>query len=103
MAKRSQPGPPRRLGWRLAVAAALALLAAYIASYAYLSRRGMAEAEATGFKYIFYCPVADLRPGEQLPAQHRVCRVVFDPINQVDRHWFGGPDPCRSVLWGLSR
>jgi hypothetical protein len=103
MAEHSRPGRFRRLlGW-LAVAAATALLPVYVASYAYLSRRGMAEARATGFTYFFYCPVADLRPGEELPAQHRVCLVLFGPLNQLDRRWFGGPDACRCVLWGLSR
>jgi hypothetical protein len=87
----------------LLLAAALALLTGYIGGYAYLSRRGMAEAEATGFTYFFYCPIADLRPGDDLPAQHRLCLPLFDPLNRLDRRWFGGRDACRCVLWGLSR
>ncbi|HJZ54666.1 MAG TPA: hypothetical protein VKE74_06885 [Gemmataceae bacterium] len=79
------------------------LLVVYIGAYYHLSRRGMAEAQAMGFSYFFYCPVADLTPGEDLPWQHILPYVLFDPINRLDRAWFDGGTPCRGVSWGLSR
>jgi hypothetical protein len=103
MSRRTLPTKRRRRLWRVVAASAAWLLVLYVGAYAYLSRRGMAEAAALGSPYFFYCPVSDIAPGEELPAQHRVCIAVFDPINQLDRRWFGGGDPCRCVLWRLSR
>jgi len=63
----------------------------------------MAEAERFGSPYFFYCPLADVVPHQDLPSQHCWAVVVFDPLNQLDRKWFGGGTPCRGVTWGLRR
>jgi hypothetical protein len=93
-----------RTWWWLRWAAVFCLLlAVYVGSYIYLSRRGMAEAAATGWRYFFYCPVADVVPYQNLPLQHRLALKVFDPINQLDHAWFGGGTPCHGITWGLGR
>lgn len=90
----------RRFRWL--IAATGFALALYVASYAYLSRRGMAEAAASGWTYFFYCPLADVKPHNNLPRQHRWAVEVYAPLNRLDRAWFGGGTPCRGVTWGLS-
>jgi hypothetical protein len=89
----------RRLRWPAVV---ILFLTVYVGSYAHLSRRGMAEAARVGSPYFFYCPVSDLVPYQDLPRQHCLAGQVFDPLNQLDRAWFGGGTPCRRVSWGLS-
>jgi hypothetical protein len=79
------------------------LLAVYVSSYAYLSRRGMAEAAEVGWPCFFYCPLADVVPYRNFPRQHRWAVSVYNPLNQLDRACFGGGTPCRGVTWGLSR
>ena len=83
------------------LAGSAVLLAAYVGSYARLSRRGMAEARTVNAPYFFYCPLSDVRPYKDLPRQHRLTVVVFDPVNRVDRAWLGGGEPCRGVTWGF--
>lgn len=100
---RTLPVPGRTRRRARLLAAALGLLLAYVGTYVYLSRRGMAEARAIGFEFFFYCPVSDLRRYEDLPVQHGLAVAVFDPVNRVDRAWFGGGTPCRGVSWGFSR
>jgi hypothetical protein len=75
----------------------------YVGTYYRLSRRGMAEAEAFGLSYFLYCPVTELSQHEELPWYHYLALWAFDPINRIDRAWFGGGEPCRCILWGLSR
>ena len=91
----------RNVRWPLAVVGLL--LVVYVGTYYRLSRRGMAEAQAVGFTYFFYCPVTDLTHGEDLPVQHILSCALFDPINRLDRAWFGGEIPCSGITWGLSR
>jgi hypothetical protein len=96
--------PPTGKRWLWCALLALAmLLGGYVGSYAYLSRRGMAEARASGFPYFFYVPLREIGPDS--PGENRHYRLLrlFDPINRIDQAWFGGGDPCRCVLWGLSR
>lgn len=87
--------------WLAALAGFLGVL--YVGSYLYLSRRGIAEATQLGASYFFYCPIDDLVPYQDLPPQHCWAVAVFDPINHLDRAWFGGGIPCRGVTWGFSR
>jgi hypothetical protein len=87
---------------RWPVALIALLLVVYVGTYYRLSRRGMAEVRGTN-AFFFYCPLADLTPYEDLPWQHRISLVLFDPINQLDQAWFNGQSPCRGVTWGLSR
>jgi hypothetical protein len=81
------------------------LLTLYGGTYYWLSRRGIAEIQALGGGYFFYCPLSDLERNNRLPIQHGLARLVFDPINQIDRAWFAGSvaTPCANVTWGLSK
>ena len=90
----------RRRRWPLIAGVTLGLLGIYVASYAILSRRGMAEVRGTN-GFFFYCPLADVKGGRGLPTQHILCVGLFRPINELDRLWFGGESPCRGVTWGL--
>src|SRR5436309_2778661 len=78
-------------------------LVVYVGTYYRLSRRGMAEAEAAGMPYFFYCPLSDVSPYQNFPRQHRLSLVVFDPLNQLDRTYFGRGMPCRGITWGFAR
>lgn len=89
-------------GWCWCIAVVGFAMSVYIGSYLHLSRRGMEEAERLGMPYFFYCPLADLVPYQDLPLQHSWAVFVFDPINQIDRMWFGGSTPCHGVTWGFS-
>jgi hypothetical protein len=91
----------RRIWWLAAVVGLLLVL--YVGSYVYLSRRGMAEAAAAGWPYFFYCPMADVVPYQNLPRQHRLALDLFDPLNKLDRAWFGGGQPCHGITWGFGK
>ena len=91
----------RQLWWLAAVL--VLLLVVYVGSYVYLSRRGMAEAAAAGWPYFFYCPLEDVVPFENLPRQHTLAKDLFEPLNQLDRAWFGGGQPCGGITWGLGK
>ena len=96
--------PPTGKRWLWCALVALVLvLAAYVGSYAYLSRRGMAEARAGGFPYFFYVPLREIGPDSSGENRHYWLRRLFAPINRIDRAWFGGGDPCGGMTWGLSR
>jgi hypothetical protein len=91
----------QRLRTGLKVSAAALLV--YVVSYAVLYTRGMNEVRLYGGCYFFYCPVSDLRHGENLPYQHIVCSVFFKPINRIHVSYFGGRDSCSGITWGLRR
>jgi len=88
------------LGWALK-RLALAALLAYVASYAYLYQRGVAEADAVGSPYFFYVPVQRIADGDL--THHYQLLALFEPINRPHRSWFGGREPCRGITFGLSR
>ena len=98
-------GKPRGLRLKRAMLALLtAFLVLYMASYHYLSRRGMAEAKRVGTRLIFYVPLREALTGQDSPAYvtHHRLRILYSPINYVDRVLFGGPDPVRHIMWGIS-
>ena len=76
------------------------LFTTYIGSYLYLSRRGFAEAdryEMAGFYYFF---PEDSDAGRR---KEFACRVVFWPLNIVDRSLGFGRHLGAEPLWGLSK
>jgi hypothetical protein len=81
--------------------AALAL-AVYVGSYAHLSRRGMAEARAGGYPFYFYVPRAEVGPESPGLLRHYRLLRLYEPINRLDRAWFGGGSPCYGIMWGWS-
>lgn len=100
------PPPPRwrRRGRRLVLVLVVLALAAYVGSYGYLSRRGMAEAAALNGPFFFYVPVAEIT-GPKSPglARHYRLESLYRPLNDADRALFGGKSPVRGMTWGLSR
>jgi hypothetical protein len=77
------------------------LLALYIGSYAALYRRGVAEADAYGFPYFFYVPVADVAAARGTTSQHQLLGILYEPLNMAHCRWFGGRAACRCVMFGL--
>lgn len=76
------------------------LLAAYVASYMSLSRRGYAEADQygmKGFDYIFH------ERTDAWSFTNYGCVVLFWPLNAVDRALGYGRYPAREPLWELSK
>lgn len=82
---------------------AAVLAAGYVGSYAYLSRRGMAEARAVGSPYFFYVPMHQIGPASPGLDWHYRLVTFYDPLYQVDHTWLGTPSPVRGMTWGLSR
>jgi hypothetical protein len=94
--------PPPRKRWLWCVLLAL-VLGGYVGSYAYLSRRGMAEARAGGYPYFFYVPLREIGPGSPALDRHHWLLRLYGPINRLDHKWFGGGDPCTGITFGLRR
>ena len=90
----------RRCYWTAAVVGLLVGL--YVGSYAVLYRRGAAEADAHGYRYFFYVPFTDIVSSRGTTRQHRVLLWLYDPVNDLHHHWFGGRDACRSITFGPS-
>jgi hypothetical protein len=76
------------------------MLLAYVGSYAYLSRRGMREAEKYGLKFFFYVPLND--PAVRKNDLSRQMQFVnfYSPLNWIDRTFLGASHPCTGMtLW----
>jgi hypothetical protein len=85
----------RRRWWRIAVAAGVIYVVAYLA----LSRRGYAEADRNQFAGFYYFTPENSNRWRTL---NYGCASFFAPLNAVDR-WLGtGRDPASEPLWGLS-
>jgi hypothetical protein len=92
----------RWLLWGAVIAAVVAWSGGYVGSYVVLSRRGMEEARQVGFPAFFYVPMRESGPSSPGLSRHYRLRSLYDPINQIDRLWFGGGTPCGGLTWGLS-
>ena len=76
------------------------LLALYVGSYIWLSRRGYAEADQYsmgGFYYFFP------ENSNAWRAKNYGCVVLFWPLNAVDCALGFGRSPACEPLWGLSK
>lgn len=83
-------------------AAVVVFLLIYVGSYYYLSRRGLAETEASmGLKSVFYARIDGGITNANL-VQHSVLAWVFAPLNWVDHQLFGTPGPPSCILTELS-
>jgi hypothetical protein len=94
----------RLLGTAICVLIGALLAAAmvvYVSSYFYLSRRGIAEAEAYGMDGFLYVPAAEVFATEDLSGHYRRCRI-YAPINWIDKNVFGGPSPIVGIIFHLS-
>src|SRR5262245_41492985 len=100
--KPHSPPTGKRWFW-CALVGLVVVLAGHGGSYAYLSRRGLAEARAGGFPFFFYVPLREIGPDSPGLNRHDRLRRLFAPINRIDRAWLGGGDPCGGLTWGLSR
>jgi hypothetical protein len=84
-------------------AAVVGLLAVtYVGSYAALYRRGVAEADAYGYRYFFYVPFADIESARGTTRQHQMLLSLYGPLNDLHHRRFGGRDACRSITFGSS-
>ena len=75
------------------------LLVGYVGSYAFFYRRGVAEADAFGYSYFFYAPVAEAF--SRNPSRQQAWLAEFySPANQLHHLWFGGRAQCRGfTMW----
>ena len=93
----------RRWNWGQWVAFAatvvVLLLVGYVGSYAYFYRRGVAEADAVGYLYFFYAPVADVDP-QRPNDQQSWLGPLYSPVNHLHIDWFGGRSQCRGFTIG---
>jgi hypothetical protein len=97
-------GVPMRRKWRrLAfVVAVTALLALYVGSYYWLSRRGLQEAKNYGMKGFLYVPTEEVLQSKDLSRHYRLM-TFYAPANWVDQLLFNGEGPVRDIMWGLSK
>lgn len=85
---------------KLLAAFAALLLALYVASYLWLSRRGYEQADewnCAGFYY--FTP----QPTDAWRQKNYGCAVVYGPLNAIDRALGTGRPAACEPLWGLSR
>jgi hypothetical protein len=83
---------------RRVMLAVAVLLAAYVGSYAWLSRRGMREARDCGTDGFFYVPTAEIAATQDLRKQ--LCLAVFyAPANLVDHAWLGTSSPVTNMMF----
>jgi hypothetical protein len=80
----------------------LVLFAPYLGSYAYLSRRGMREAQQYGMKSFLYMPAQEATGYEEMRRHYRLA-AFFAPVNELDQALFGADAPVRCIYFGLSR
>lgn len=75
-------------------------LGMYISSYLLLSRRASREADEYGIRGFYYFLPEDSNTWR---FKNRFCRLVFMPLNELDRMFGTGRYPASEPLWGLSR
>ncbi|HEY1784706.1 MAG TPA: hypothetical protein VGG30_04125, partial [Pirellulales bacterium] len=88
-------------GTRLAMLTVLMLLAGYVGSYAWLSRRGALETRDSGIDGFLYVPTAEIMATQDLRKHHRLA-VFYAPANAVDCALFGMCGPVRGIMFGLA-
>ena len=76
------------------------LVAVYVASYMWLSRRGYAQADQWNCRGFYYFTP---EPTDVWRVKHFGCARFFFPINALDRALGTGRSPACEPLWGLSR
>jgi hypothetical protein len=76
------------------------VLTVYVGLYAWLSRRGYAEADQFRIKGFYYFSPAD---SDTWRAKNYGCAALFAPLNAIDRAFGWGRGPASEPLWGLSR
>ena len=97
-----KPGRRFRFSLRtlLLLIAAASLLMGYVASYHWLSRRGMEQAnamQAPGFLYVTWEEAAATK---DLTRHHRLANFYF-PLNQIDQRFFETQGPITGITWQL--
>ena len=96
-------GRPWWRRWRRLAFAVLAVQFAYVGSYAVFYSRGVSEADAVGFPYFFYVPVADVIEARGVTRRHEVLKTVYEPLNELHVRWFGGRSACGAITFGFSK
>ena len=83
---------------KIMIVAAL-LIAAYLASYVWISRSGYAEADEFRFKgFYYFSPVNS----DAWRCKNYGCTVLYWPLNVMDRSFGLGRHPASEPMWGLS-
>jgi hypothetical protein len=77
------------------------IVLAYVASYYVCSRRGMREAHNLRLDGFLYVPWQDAADTQDL-SRHQRLALFYAPLNVIDRSFFKGERPVRSITWELS-
>lgn len=80
------------------IAIATLLLAAYLGSYLWLSRRGYVEADRANLRGFYYC-VPDNTDAWRM--KNAACVILFWPLNVMDRSLGHGRGPAAEPQSGL--
>jgi hypothetical protein len=88
--------------WLLVTLVVGLLLGVYVGTYYHLSRRGMQEARKYHLAGFLYVPAEEVFTTKDL-SRHHFRAGLYAPLNWLDRTFFGGTGPVRSITWGLSK
>ncbi len=104
-AAKSDRWPIIRFRWGriLALLIVVPLFLAYVGSYAYLSRRGMRQAERSGLKFFFYVPIDDPALRRNDLRQQGQFVTFYGPLNWIERAFFGGTHACTGMTLFLAK
>ena len=86
---------------RLAVLIFLLLLAIYVGSYAYLSRRGMCEAKKYDTDGFLYVPLDEALRKKDL-SHHQYLVLLYKPLNAIDHAILGTDGPVLCLMFDIS-
>lgn len=80
------------------------ILCGYILYYILVSRYSATLTASVGGTGFYYVPVSlvTMAKSPTLQAAHRICTVLFWPINYIDRHAWGGPCPGAPPMPGVA-
>lgn len=90
----------RAMRW-LATGMLVCLFAAYVATYVTLRNRSLREMKEMNSDGLLYDSTERVFRTHDMSV-HNFRRVLFEPINYVDRTLFGGPFPVSCFLFELS-
>ena len=80
---------------------AVLLVAIYIGSYVYLSRRGLHEAGKYGMDGFLYVPLDEAVQSKDL-SRHQYLKLLYMPLNVIDHAVLGTNEPVVCMMFDLS-
>lgn len=93
--------PVRLLLVNLAKLIVVLLVATYIGSYVYLSRRGLHEAAKYGMDGFLYVPLDEAVQSKDL-SRHQYLKLLYMPLNVIDHAVLGTNEPVTCMMFDLS-